>query len=49
MVLAFVALLMLVVITLGPGFFLGDYSRCFQLRGMVAKLAALGKGFLPNK
>jgi hypothetical protein len=27
----------------------GDYSRCFQLRGMVAKLAALGKGFLPNK
>ena len=26
-----------------------DYSRCFQLRDMVAKLAALGKGFLPQK
>jgi len=28
---------------------MGDYSRCFQLEDMVAKPAALGKGFLATK
>jgi hypothetical protein len=36
-------------VTVVRAFFYGDYSRCFQLKDMVAKPAALGKGFLATK
>jgi hypothetical protein len=32
-----------------PALLRGDYSRYFQLKDMVAKPAALGKGFLAKK